>query len=154
VLFPDDALYQDAVDGHWSLEARLSPKCFVQPHDAGEVAKVVTTLVEANKTELCQFAIRSGGHQTWAGAANIEDGITLDLAYMNSTTYNPENATASIQPGARWGGVYKTLDALGVAVPGGRAATVGVAGLATGGGNSFYGSREGFVCDNVVRFEV
>jgi FAD/FMN-containing dehydrogenase len=124
------------------------------PRNAGEVAKVVTTLVEANKTQPCEFAIRSGGHQTWAGAANIVEGVTLDLGSMNSTTYNPDNQTASVQPGARWKGVYETLDALGVAAAGGRASTVGVAGLATGGGNSFYGAREGFVCDNVVRFEV
>lgn len=154
MILPNDSEYQDTVDTHWSLAARLNPNCFVQPHDAGEVAKVVNTLVEANKIEACRFAIRSGGHQTWAGAANIEDGVTVDLSQMNSTTYNADNKTASIQPGARWGSVYKTLDALGVAVPGGRASTVGVAGLATGGGNSFYGAREGFVCDNVVRFEV
>jgi FAD/FMN-containing dehydrogenase len=153
-ILPDEDLYQDRVDVHWSLAARLSPSCFVMPRNAGEVAKVVTTLVEANKTQPCEFAIRSGGHQTWAGAANIVEGVTLDLGSMNSTIYNPENKTASVQPGSRWKGVYETLDALGVAAAGGRASTVGVAGLATGGGNSFYGAREGFVCDNVVRFEV
>lgn len=73
---------------------------------------------------------------------------------MNSTTYHPENSTASLQPGARWGQVYAELDKIGIAVPGGRAATVGVAGLITGGGNSFYSAKKGFVCDNIVRFEV
>lgn len=51
--------------------------------------------------------------------------------------------------------VYETLDKLeNVAVAGGRAGTVGVAGLILGGGNSFYAAREGLVCDNVVNFEV
>jgi hypothetical protein len=87
LIVPSDSDYEDRVDVHWSLAARLTPKCFVQPHNAGEVAKIVTTLVEANKTSPCQFAVRSGGHQTWAGAANIEDGVTVDLGFMNSTTY-------------------------------------------------------------------
>lgn len=87
MVLPDNTDYQDEVDVHWSLAARLSPRCFIQPHNAGEVAKIVTTLVEANKTAPCKFAIRSGGHTTWAGAANIEDGVTVDLGLMNSTTY-------------------------------------------------------------------
>lgn len=73
---------------------------------------------------------------------------------MNATTYNPETQVASIQPGTKWGGVYKTLDPWNVTVPGGRAASVGVAGFLLGGGNSFYSAREGFACDNVVNFEL
>ncbi|KAL1965225.1 hypothetical protein VTN77DRAFT_5979 [Rasamsonia byssochlamydoides] len=73
---------------------------------------------------------------------------------MNSTTYHPENSTASILPGARWQSVYQTLDSFGVAVPGGRAGPVGVGGLTIGGGNSFFAARYSFVCDDVVNFEV
>lgn len=73
---------------------------------------------------------------------------------MNATTYNPETQVASIQPGSIWQGVYETLDPWNVTVPGGRAASVGVAGFLSGGGNSFYGARKGFACDNVVNFEV
>lgn len=73
---------------------------------------------------------------------------------MNSTTYHPENNTAAVLPGARWLSVYETADRYGVAVAGGRAATVGVAGLALGGGNSFYAGRKGMVCDGVANFEV
>jgi FAD/FMN-containing dehydrogenase len=73
---------------------------------------------------------------------------------MNSTTYHPDNNTATILPGSRWLQVYETLDALNVTVPGGRAGTVGVAGLINGGGNSFYAARKGMVCDNVLEFEI
>ena len=73
---------------------------------------------------------------------------------MNTTTLSADNKTASIGPGARWGDVYRVLSPLGYGVPGGRASTVGVAGLTTGGGNSFYAARFGFVCDNVKNFEV
>jgi len=106
------------------------------------------------KNTKCQFAIRSGGHTTWAGSNNIENGVTIDLGLMNTTTYNEETMIASIQPGSRWGGVYSTLDPKGVTVAGGRAATVGVSGFITGGGNSFYSAQKGFSCDTVTNFEV
>lgn len=93
----------------------------------------VKTLVAANKVGFCQFAVRGGGHTPWAGASNIQNGVTIDLSLMNKTIYNKEKSTASVQPGARWQGVYETLDKLGVAIPGGRAGTVGVAGLTLGG---------------------
>lgn len=102
----------------------------------------------------CGIAVRSGGHTTFAGANNIDEGATIDLGNMNTTTYHPENSTASIHPGSRWLQVYETLDALGVTVPGGRAGTVGVAGLILGGGNSFYSAKKGMVCDNVVGYEM
>lgn len=73
---------------------------------------------------------------------------------MNATTYNAETSTASILPGSRWLQVYQTLDALGVTVPGGRAGTVGVAGLVLGGGISFHSAKTGMVCDSVVGYEM
>ncbi|KAF7936660.1 uncharacterized protein EAE97_008026 [Botrytis byssoidea] len=50
--------------------------------------------------------------------------------------------------------VYSVLDSLGLATSGGRVADVGVGGLTTGGGISFFSAREGLVCDNVENYEV
>lgn len=154
VLYPGNASYDASVGSYWSRAAQLTPWCIVQPYSAAEVAQAVKTLVNTGTTQKCQFAVRSGGHTTWAGAANIVDGVTMDLSMMNSTTYHADNNTAAVLPGARWKSVYETLDPIGVAVAGGRAGTVGVAGLVLGGGNSFYAGRKGMVCDNVVQFEV
>lgn len=101
--------------------------------NAEDVSLAVTTLVSANKTYPCQFAIRGGGHTPWGGASNIQKGVTIDLSLMSETVFNKEKSTASIGPGSRWLGVYETLDSLGVSVPGGRAGSVGVAGLTLGG---------------------
>ena len=124
------------MSSYWSLIARLRPTCILQPSTARDVALAVTALTRGNveSSQLCQFAVRSGGHTTWAGAANIEDGVTIDMSLMSSTTYDDENSIASIGPGARWGSVYMTLDELGIAISGGRASTVGVGGLILGGG--------------------
>lgn len=73
---------------------------------------------------------------------------------MNTTTYNATAGVVSIQPAARWLSVYQTTDPLDVGVLGGRLATVGVGGLVTGGGFSFYLYQRGLVCDSVQGFEV
>jgi FAD/FMN-containing dehydrogenase len=48
---------------------------------------------------------------------------------MNTTIYDEANSLAKIQPGNRWGMVYRELEKHGVTVAGGRASTVGVAGF-------------------------
>jgi FAD/FMN-containing dehydrogenase len=90
----------------------------------------------------------------WKNAAGAEGGITIDIALLNGTVYDDETSTASIMGGTKWGDVYKALKPLGVAVPGGRADTVGVGGLLIGGGLSYFANHYGLACDNVLSFEV
>jgi FAD/FMN-containing dehydrogenase len=113
---------------------QLEPTCIVQPTSADDVSSVVQTLTSAGgKKAPCQFAVRSGGHMTWAGANNIEPGVTIDLSMMNSTVYQEDAKIASILPGSRWQAVYEHLEGHGVAVPGGRTGPVGVGGFLLGG---------------------
>lgn len=102
-----------------------------------------------------EFAIRSGGHSHWAGGSNIDGGVTIDLLHVNdATAYDPATKIASLGPAQRWRDVYLALESKGVMVPGGRDGGVGVGGLMTGGGNSYYTGRHGFVCDNLVNAQV
>ena len=104
---------QDRVDSYFSIAARLKPSCIFTPSDVVEVSKGG---VRAPTQHECSFAIRSGGHMHIPGSSNIEDGVTVDFAQMANTKYYAENSTASVQPGAIWGDVYKTLDKEGVMV--------------------------------------
>ncbi|KAL8364736.1 hypothetical protein RB595_003830 [Gaeumannomyces hyphopodioides] len=152
VLRPDDAAFEERIGSYWSDYNRVRPWCIVQPRTADEVSRAVTALAGAG----VKFAIRSGGHTTWAGASSIEDGVTVDLGLMADTTVrDPGSAkVASIGPGARWRDVYDALEPHGLTVAGGRDGDVGVGGLVTGGGNSFFTSRCGMTCDSVVNFQV
>ena len=67
------------------------------------------------------------------GSSNIAKGVTIDLRGMRNVSLNKKTKTATIQPGAKWVEVYDHLRPLGYAVPGGRAGTVGVGGLVSGG---------------------
>ncbi len=70
---------------------------------------------------------------SWAGAANIQDGVTIDLGLMNYVILPPDIDTVSVGSGARWQDVYSKLDAMNLSVAGGRVYDVGVGGLLLGG---------------------
>ncbi|KAF2802245.1 FAD-binding domain-containing protein [Mytilinidion resinicola] len=152
-----DAAYEASLASYYSQqEQSLNPTCIVIPTTNEDVATAVFILNTAYKLSLsgCKFAIRSGGHTPQAGAANIEGGITIDLQQLNQVTISTDKSFAGIGPGNRWINIYPTLDAQGLTMVGGRVSTVGVGGLMTGGGVSFYSGRYGFACDNIYNFEV
>lgn len=118
------------------------------------MATTIKVLTSASILKPCQFAVRSGGHTPIPGSNNVDNGVTIDLLYMNGTTYNSGTKLASISPAARWGSVYQTLEPIGRMVAGGRGSTVGVGGFLLGGGISHYAPCVGLSCDNVVNFQV
>jgi FAD/FMN-containing dehydrogenase len=149
-LLPNDEAYQERQESFWSLYSRVEPACIVRPTSAQEVSMIVKTLVAARQS----FAVRSGGHTQWAGANNIQDGVTIDLQYLNRTRFEKVTETVDLGPGARWKDVYAELKKHGRVVAGGRNGKVGVGGLLLGGGQTFFTGRRGFACDDVVAFEV
>ncbi|KKK12760.1 hypothetical protein P175DRAFT_0542298 [Aspergillus ochraceoroseus IBT 24754] len=156
VFYPTSDVYHQSIGSYWRADnQQLYPSCVVQPHSAQDVSLAVSTLVKANdNSPRCQFAVRSGGHGTVTGSTNGDYAVTIDLSQMNQTVYHADTCTASIQAGARWKSVYKTLSQHNMAVPGGRSGMVGVGGFVTGGGNSFHSAQYGLVCDAVVNFEI
>jgi FAD/FMN-containing dehydrogenase len=73
---------------------------------------------------------------------------------MNAITLNDDRSVVSVGPGNVWVQVYAALEPYGLAAIGGRVSTIGVGGLVTGGGISFYSNLYGWACDNVESFEV
>ncbi|KAM7213617.1 hypothetical protein V8F06_011003 [Rhypophila decipiens] len=162
VHFPGSPGYTASLGSYAALqEIAVEPRCIITPKstkDVSSAVRVLSTTTPAG-SKGCQFAVRSGGHAAFAGAANVEGGVTIDLTGLNSvtvqqTTSNNESPIISVGAGARWGSVYSVLDPLNLAVNGGRAGSVGIGGLLLGGGLSFFGPRSGWSCDTVTNFEV
>ncbi|KAL2865132.1 FAD-binding oxidoreductase [Aspergillus lucknowensis] len=151
LYLPGQEAYDARVASYWSLTAQLRPWAIVQPRNTEEVSKAVKAIVGAPD---CKFAVRSGGHTPWMGASNIVDGVTIDLGLMAGVAYNPETEIASLLPGGTWANAYTDLEKQGRMVAGGREGKVGIAGLVTGGGKTFYTCRVGFACDQVANYEV
>ncbi|KAL9000313.1 MAG: hypothetical protein Q9169_001030, partial [Polycauliona sp. 2 TL-2023] len=160
VVFPEQVAYNLSLSTYWSQqEQTLTPSCFVSPQNTQDISKVIEVLSQyqesANSIEAgCKFAIRGAGHTPWAGSANIDGGVTIDMTSIDAVNVNPAETIVSVGAGARWSAVYQILDPLGLGVVGGRIADVGVGGLILGGGLSYFAPRYGFVCDQVVNYEI
>ncbi|KAL8736033.1 MAG: hypothetical protein Q9166_000595 [cf. Caloplaca sp. 2 TL-2023] len=160
VFFPQQAAYDQSLSTYWSQqEQKLTPSCIVSPQNTQDVSRAIQVLSKyqaaGNSTTAgCQFAIRGAGHTPWAGSANIDNGVTIDMRSIKSVDLNRAKTVVSVGAGARWSAVYQVLDAVGLGAAGGRLADVGVGGLITGGGMSYFGPRYGFVCDQVVNYNI
>ncbi|KAL3459585.1 hypothetical protein BJX64DRAFT_291090 [Aspergillus heterothallicus] len=158
VSFPPDPEFELRIQSYWALNPRRRPWCLFLPHNASEVSAGVIALL-SGKDNVHQgagdwhIAIRGGGHNL-GYSNNIEDGVTIDLRYLNQTTYDPDTNIASVMPGSRWEEVYPVLHTHGVLLPGGRDGSVGVPGILLGGGSNYYMGERGFGCDSVRNYEV
>lgn len=97
------------------------------------MALVLSTLKRLARVAKVQLAIRGGGHTPFAGSANINGGVTIDMRSMRGIDVSHNRSLTSIGAGERWGNVYRKLDVMGLSVSGGRVSKPGVAGLITGG---------------------
>lgn len=128
---PNSDPYTSSLRSYFSLqEGELAPSCVLQPANAQEVAAAVKVLAT---TPSLKFAVRGGGHTVWAGSANIQNGVTIDMRLINNVEVSADKSYTSVGAGALWRDVYTVLDEQGLATSGGRASQVGVGGLTTGG---------------------
>lgn len=111
-------------------------------------------MVLLSRLSQCPFAVKSGGHSAFAGAATIEGGITVSFENLKGIRLSSDRKTVAVQPGNDWGDVLTALSTTGVTVVGGRIGDLGVGGLTLGGGLSFLSHEYGLACDNVQTFEV
>ena len=132
-------LYSPRFDG-------IHPLAVVYCQSAIDVSR---TILWARQNHV-PIAARSGGH-SYAGYSTTT-GIVVDVSRLASITVNAAAGTVGIGAGARLMDVYRELAAHGLTIPGGSCPTVGIAGLALGGGVGFSGRKLGLTCDNIRSF--
>jgi len=97
------------------------------------------------------FVPKSGGH-SYVGASTVNRGMMLDLGAMRGISYADNIVT--VNSGARLYDVHAFLDKYGRSLPTGTCPTVGVAGLALGGGIGIHTRTYGLTCDRIVSMGV
>lgn len=135
------AAYNASLLSYWAQgEQLITPSCVVLPQTAQDVSKAIKILVNGS----CKFAVRGGGHGSPTGIANVEDGVTIDLQGVNSTTISSDNSQVSIGGGQHLGDVFTTLYSKGLYIPAARAAKIGAGGSSVGGEltSAFFSQRE------------
>jgi FAD/FMN-containing dehydrogenase len=112
-------------------------------------ADVAAALARARDAGL-PVAVRGGGH-CFAGTSSTQ-GVLIDLAPLGGVRL--EDGHAVVGGGATLGRVYDALDAEGRTLNGGCGTTVGIGGLALGGGLGILGRTHGLLSDSLRSAEV
>lgn len=140
VDFEDEGEYTSFTGKFWSgISAEVRPYCIFEPNKPAAVSIIILL----SRLTQCPFAVKSGGHSAFAGAATIESGITVSFEKMKDTQLSSNKGTVAVQPGNDWGDVLTALSSTGVTVVAGRIGDIGVEGLTLGGGISFVSNEYG-----------
>jgi hypothetical protein len=99
-----------------------------------------------------QLAARSGGH-SYAGYSSCP-GLVIDVSSLSGVSVESGSQHATVGAGAQLIDVYSQLGSSGLLLPGGSCPTVGIAGLALGGGIGVFGRAYGMTCDNIASLQV
>ena len=126
----------------------VRPLAIVYCTNAADVAATISWACLNN----VRIAARSGGHSY--GGYSTTPGVVIDVSRMDAVTVDVLNATARVGAGARLIDVYAKLAQRGVTIPAGSCPSVGIAGLALGGGIGFSGRKLGLTCDNVKQLTI
>ncbi|KAM0424329.1 hypothetical protein ACHAPT_010475 [Fusarium lateritium] len=146
-----EGAYEAFTSSYWSAnQGDVDPHCIFKPSKAKQVSVVVLL----SRLKQCPFAAKSGGHAAFAGASSVEGGITISFTNLQGVSLSKDKKIASIEPGNTWGPVFEQLSKSDVTVIGGRLSNIGVGGLTTGGGISYFSNLHGWACDNVESYEV
>lgn len=95
---------------------------------------------------------RSGGHSY--GGYSTGKGLVVDVSMIAGVQIADGGRTAIVGAGARLIDVYAGLIGQGVCIPGGSCPSVGLAGLALGGGMGVLSRMYGLTCDRVTRLRL
>ncbi|KAI0423484.1 FAD-binding domain-containing protein [Xylaria sp. FL1042] len=134
------------------LNAELQPAYIILPRTKQDVATFLSTIGPFVTNGKAKFAVVAGGRQPALGCSNIDNGITLNLSHLKGIVV--QDGYVSISAGDSWGAVYDELGQRGLGCAGSRSAKGGIGGLPTQGGLSFFSCRDGFICDDVINYEV
>ncbi|MFJ8362204.1 FAD-binding oxidoreductase [Streptomyces sp. NPDC093984] len=139
-------------DGAWSTARQLYNTRFdgLKPAAVAYVAHTddIRTALAYARVHRVKVSIRNGGH-SYAGWSSGDGRLIIDVGKLNAI--RASGGEAVIGAGSKLIDVYRALTAKGVTIPAGSCPTVGVSGLALGGGHGVVSRAYGLTCDSLTQ---
>lgn len=148
LLRPGDVGYEQA-RRVWNARIDRRPALIAR---CASVDAVSRTLAFAREAGLA-VTVRGIGHNV-AGRAVQDGALMLDLRPMRAIDIDAERGIGRAQAGCSWGELDSATARAGLATPGARISTVGLAGVTLGGGYGWLTRSHGLTVDNVRAIEV
>ena len=149
VLRPGSARYATAAHVYNARFDGARPDAVIEPRDSRDVQAILRW---ADRHDV-RVTARSGGH-SYAGYSTLGEGVVVDLRRLDGIALRRRDARVSIGAGAHAIAIVDALARHGGAVPLGSCPTVGLGGLALGGGYGLAARAWGLTADNVTAITV
>jgi hypothetical protein len=127
----------------------VRPRAVARPVDGVDVRDAIRFTVAHGVA----VRARSGGH-SYAGYSTLTDGVVLDLRRLDWVRFDKASGLATVGAGAQLIDMYAGLAAHGVVVPGGSCPSVGIAGVALGGGFGLASRHLGLTIDSLSAVKI
>ncbi|MFJ6671477.1 FAD-binding oxidoreductase [Actinosynnema sp. NPDC091369] len=144
LVLPGDDVYDTVRRPYNTVYAHRRPAAVALCANESDVSRCL----EFAARERIPVAARSGGH-SYAGYSVPEHGLVIDLAALNAIRVD-ERGRVEVGAGVRMIDLYDELARAGRLLPAGSCPTVGIGGLALGGGISVVGRAYGLTCDHLL----
>jgi FAD/FMN-containing dehydrogenase len=148
LLRPGQSGYGTARLVYNSRITNLEPEGVAYCKKAADVAQCVNFA----RTFKLPVRARSGGH-SYEGWSSVTNGLVIDVSEISWFSNHTGNSI-SCGSGINLVNFYNGLAAHGKAVPGGSCPTVGITGLALGGGIGVLAREFGLTCDAIEQVEI
>jgi FAD/FMN-containing dehydrogenase len=125
------------------------PAVIVRAASADDVARAIALARETG----VELAVRSGGHSI-PGHSTTDGGIVLDLRDLSGLEIDVEGRTAWVGGGVTTGRYTNAAAEHGLATPFGDTGSVGIGGLALGGGVGYLVRKHGLTIDSLLAADV
>jgi FAD/FMN-containing dehydrogenase len=145
-VHPGNPEYEEARRPQMERFADIRPWAVARCRTPDEVVEAIAYAQRSGRG----LAVRAGGH--CFGGRSSTAGVLVDVSPMAAVELDGGRVT--VGAGARLGRIYDALAPHGVTIAGGCGPTVGIAGLALGGGLGILGRRHGLTCDQMLAAEV
>lgn len=148
LILPGDREYDEA-RRLWNGLYDKYPAGIAKCSNSSEVRQAVKFVRE---NELL-FSVRGGGHD-YAGNSVCDNGLVIDLSLMNKVEVDAGKKTAQVEGGATVGEFDAAAQKHGLATTTGTVSTIGIGGLALGGGSGYLSRSFGMTLDNILSVEI
>lgn len=133
----------------WNAAEQSEPALVVRPLNTDSVALALRFALAQG----LPVAVRTGGHSP-AGFGSIRGGLVIDTSSLRHFEVDQQTGRVTLGAGWKWGEVARQLHPYNLAITAGDAGSVGVAGLAQGGGIGWMVRKHGLNVDRLISAEL
>ncbi|GMH44209.1 hypothetical protein BSKO_12143 [Bryopsis sp. KO-2023] len=129
----------------WNMLSQRDPLGVVRPRNEKEIGAILKTAMQHGFA----VTVKGGGHSP-AGWGVEEDAILIDMSRMKRIKVDPEEKVLWAEGGAIWDDVVPLMEKHSLAYVGGECPSVGIVGVALGGGTGWLSRDRGLISDNII----